>query len=258
MKRHILIRFDDICPTMDRSQWEAAESILKKYDIKPLLGVIPDCKDPVLMIDEARDDFWEWLKEKQSEGYTIAMHGCCHSYTSGHRGMINSGFESEFAGLPYETQYELICRGRDILKKNGIETDIFFAPSHSYDKNTLKALCAAGFGYMSDGMSGKAYMYKELLCLPCRSFGVPKIRSRGYYTAVFHAHEWSRPDKAAEKLRLQQLCEKYGDAGICTFDEYKEQPPGNYALQRVSEIAYVFYQRHIRPVLSKVKRKIIF
>ena len=58
-KKKILIRFDDICPTMDYKQWNKAVEVLDKYHIKPLIGVIPDCKDPELSIESPREDFWE-------------------------------------------------------------------------------------------------------------------------------------------------------------------------------------------------------
>ena len=45
MSREILIRFDDICPTMNYGQWIKAKEIIDKFDIKPLLGVIPKCED---------------------------------------------------------------------------------------------------------------------------------------------------------------------------------------------------------------------
>ena len=62
MKRKILIRFDDICSTMDYSQWKRADEILRKYGVKPLLGIIPECKDPDLQIEPEHEDFWEWIK----------------------------------------------------------------------------------------------------------------------------------------------------------------------------------------------------
>lgn len=55
--RKILVRFDDICPTMDWSQWNRAMKILKLYHVKPLIGVIPDCQDPDLLIDPPQRDF---------------------------------------------------------------------------------------------------------------------------------------------------------------------------------------------------------
>ena len=254
MKKHILLRFDDICPTMDREQWSIAEQTLRKYNIKPLLGVIPDCMDPDLKIDSKQTDFWEWLKELQQDGYALAMHGYNHLYRTQTRGMVNEGYKSEFAGLSYEEQYNMIIAGKELLHSHGIDTDIFFAPAHSYDKTTLKALSDAGFRYMSDGRSNKAYCFEQLICLPCKSFGVPRMFFGNYYTAVFHAHEWVRPDKATGKTALIRLCEKYAESEICSFEEYKEQPVGSYPIQRFSEIVNVFYYRYFRPVLSKIKR----
>lgn len=71
----ILIRFDDICPTMNYEQFNKAMSILDENNIKPLIGVIPDCKDPDLMIDRFHEDFWQWLHLLENKGYKIAMHG---------------------------------------------------------------------------------------------------------------------------------------------------------------------------------------
>ena len=76
-----------------------------------------------------------------------------HIFISQHKGMVNNRVGSEFAGLSYEKQLEKILAGQKILKEHGIETDVFFAPAHSYDLNTLRALKKAGFKYISDGKS---------------------------------------------------------------------------------------------------------
>ena len=55
MERMIVVRFDDICPTMNYEQFMRADEILREYNIKPLLGVIPKCKDPELQIDDYHD-----------------------------------------------------------------------------------------------------------------------------------------------------------------------------------------------------------
>jgi len=47
---------------------------------------------------------------------------------------------SEFAGLKLEEQKEKIKKGLSIMKENGVEPGYFFAPSHTYDSNTLNAL----------------------------------------------------------------------------------------------------------------------
>ena len=40
--KYFFVRFDDICPTMDWEQFGRAAELMDKYDIKPLIGVIPE------------------------------------------------------------------------------------------------------------------------------------------------------------------------------------------------------------------------
>lgn len=86
----ILVRFDDICPTMDFAQFKRATDLLDKYEVKPLIGVIPDCKDPDLDIEKPHEDFWEFVKGLQAKGYTIAMHGYQHVFNSDHKGIVTN------------------------------------------------------------------------------------------------------------------------------------------------------------------------
>lgn len=248
MSRYILIRFDDICPTMNWKEWKRALQVLDHYNIRPLLGVIPDCQDPELMIDAPRTDFWEYIKELQNKGYAIAMHGYTHKYDTTTHGIVNNTPHSEFAGHSYETQYEKIHKGKEILSTHGIFTDIFFAPAHSYDENTLRALAANGFKYVSDGKSSKPFMRHGVLCIPCRSSGCPEVKRSGYYTAVFHAQEWMRPDKAYGYNQLKQICELYSDE-IVTFSDYAKCKAGKPLFQSIDEHLYLIYEYKIKVFL---------
>ena len=111
-KLNILIRFDDICPTMDYSQFKKATDLLDKYNVHPLIGVIPECQDEELLIEEYHSDFWNYIKELEKKGYKIAMHGFNHVYDTKTRGNINCGFKSEFAGHSFIKQYEKIKKGK--------------------------------------------------------------------------------------------------------------------------------------------------
>lgn len=256
MARQILIRFDDICPTMDYTQWGRAMEILERYNVRPLLGVIPDCQDPDLMIEPAHTDFWDYMRSLQSKGFTLAMHGVHHKYDRKQRGIVNLGENTEFAGHPYSVQYEKIHKGKELLLEHGIQTDIFFAPAHSYDEVTLRALAENGFRYVSDGKSLKPFWHSGVICIPCRSNGVGKMERAGYYTAVFHAHEWSRPDKAYAYQQLQELCSNYSDE-IVDFATYVQQPLGNSQVQILCEKANVFWNRRCKPVLRPIKKKLL-
>lgn len=249
----ILIRFDDVCPTMDWIQWQRAVEILNKYKVKPLLGIVPECKDPILHINPTRVDFWEYIKTLEKQGWTLAMHGYQHNYDKVSKGLITPRGNTEFAGHPYSVQYEKIKHGKAILESHGIFTDIFFAPSHSYDDNTLKALSANGFKYISDGKTTKPILRYGIICLPCRSSGMPKIKTGSkYYTAVFHAHEWTRPDKAADFQYLSGLCAAHTKE-ITDFNTYKQQLRGNLFLQRILEKIYMVWEYNCKPILSKLK-----
>ena len=249
--RKILIRLDDICPTMDYEQLNIAIEKMDKYSIKPLIGVIPDCRDNDLLLESEHPDFWEYIKSLRDKGYTIAMHGVNHELNSMHKGIVNNRIGSEFSGVPLEEQIRKIELGKNILKSHGIETDIFFAPAHSYDKNTIKALAACGFKYMSDGKSKKPYKKDGVICIPCRFNGCPTIRKTGYYTAVFHAHEWVRIEKKYDYHSFCDLIEKYHD-DIVSFDDYSRRKCGNTYFQHLDEYVFILWIFKVKPMLSKM------
>ena len=251
VERKILVRCDDICPTMDFVRFEQAKEVFREKGIKPLLGVIPDCRDKDLEIDSAHEDFWEYVLKLQQEGYALAMHGCQHVFDTNVRGSVNLGFKSEFAGHSLEEQTEKIRAGKEILRQHGIETEIFFAPAHSYDDNTLRALAANGFKYMSDGWSLRPYRRHGIICLPCRTGGIPKIKKRGYYTVVLHAHEWNNPAKADAFDRFKILCGVYEDDFV-SFEEYASVKCGITFIQQFEEYVAVLWRRHIFPAALKV------
>ena len=40
------IRLDDACPQMNAEKWARIERILDKYKVRPIVGVIPENRDP--------------------------------------------------------------------------------------------------------------------------------------------------------------------------------------------------------------------
>lgn len=249
MKR-ILLRIDDICPTMNFHQFQIAMGMMDRYNVKPLLGVVPDCQDPDLQIEPVHADFWDFVKALQDKGYTIAMHGYIHRFDNHARGIVVQRWDSEFAGHPYEVQLEKIRKGKEVLESHGIHTDIFFAPGHSYDENTLRALAACGFKYMSDGLSSKPYSWHGITCIPARSAGMPRLSNGTNHTAVFHVHEWVREDKKYCYRQFVNLLEQHHKE-ILSWDNYINMPIGNLFFQRNVEKTHIFFNRHIKPLLSK-------
>ena len=139
MKKY-LIRLDDACPTMDIARWQRMESILDKYGIRPMVGIIPANADSKQMIDKEDDLFWEKAFAWQSKGWAIALHGYDHCYISSDAGINPLWNRSEFAGISLQQQKQKISDGVTILKSHGLNPKYFFAPSHTFDENTLQAL----------------------------------------------------------------------------------------------------------------------
>ena len=253
-RRNILLRFDDICPTMSWSQWYKAKSLMDKAGVVALLGVVPDCQDPALEIDVAKKGFWDYIKDLKTKGFTIAMHGYQHVFDLEANGLVTKNKISEFAGLPYDIQLEKIKKGKQILNSHGIDTDVFFAPAHSYDDNTLRALASCGFHYVSDGLSSKPYVRHGIKMLPCRSGGIPSITGKnGYLTAVVHAHEWLRKEKAIESSRFEQLLSN-NSTDIVSFDDFKNWQSSNCFIQRLTELAYMYVKRTKMSLITLLRR----
>ena len=76
----ILIRFDDIAENMNWRLMDKCEQLLDKYNIKPIIGVIPNNKDSVLKSFPKKENFWEIIRKWQLKGWEISMHGYNHLY----------------------------------------------------------------------------------------------------------------------------------------------------------------------------------
>jgi predicted deacetylase len=138
---HYIIRLDDACSNYDLKKWARMEELMDKYHIRPLVGVIPCCKDPMLIGYPYDPKFWDRVSKWVEKGWQVAMHGYDHVCTVKAGGSINPvNMRSEFATLPLETQEIKVKEGIAIMRSNGLEPNVFFAPSHTFDENTLLAL----------------------------------------------------------------------------------------------------------------------
>ena len=135
-----LIRLDDASDHMNTERWDRIERMLDENGVKPLVGIIPVNRDPMLLEFAEDPGFWEKARHWQEKGWRIALHGFEHLYTSNCAGINPVHDRSEFAGHPLEKQRQMIRDGVRILKERGLEPTAFFAPSHTFDKNTLEAL----------------------------------------------------------------------------------------------------------------------
>jgi predicted deacetylase len=153
MSARFLIRFDDICPTLNWKVWQEIERILIEEDVKPILAVIPDNQDPQLLEDSPDEHFWDRVRAWQARGWTIGLHGYRHQYVTQDSGIMGVNKFSEFAGLPLEEQRAKLEKAVEIFAHEGVHPDVWVAPAHSFDANTVRALVSVGINTISDGSS---------------------------------------------------------------------------------------------------------
>lgn len=242
--RYISFRMDDICPQMDMAKFLEYKKLFDKYGIKPLLAIVPDNQDDFLKINDDYPCFWTMMRELQEDGWDIAQHGYQHIYCSNVKGIFSDRKLSEFAGLSYENQVDKIRKGKEILEQNGIITDIFVAPGHSFDVTTLRALKDCGFKYVSDGRSLHPYMYFGLKFIPCR-FGIP-FNFPGLNTWCIHANTSTIKDFNRIKKNLQN---KYA----CDYQVVKKTPCFPTSLSKMEEMLDKLTVRYFFNPLIRLK-----
>lgn len=203
--RKYLIRLDDACPTMDRDKWQRMEALLTKYCIRPMVGVIPENADQNLMVSSNDELFWDKVARWEKIGWTIALHGFDHCYITSDSGINPLWKRSEFAGTSLEVQVQKVRRGVEIFQSHGIFPRFFFAPSHTFDENTLKALLAASdIRIISDTVATRPYRKGEFVFVPqfggyCRNMPIP-----GIYTFCYHPNEMTDEDFAKLDMFLEK------------------------------------------------------
>ena len=189
MNNRYLIRLDDACPTMDHAKWQRIFDILDRYGVRPMVGIIPHNEDPKQDIDVPDEEFWNKAKLWQQKGYAIALHGYNHCYISneGLKGLNPLWKRSEFAGVPYDVQKQKILDGFEILSGHGVKPEYFFAPSHTFDENTLKALKGCtDIRIISDTIATKPYKKGDFVFLPQLGGHCTEMKINGIWTFCLH------------------------------------------------------------------------
>lgn len=189
MSHHYLLRLDDACPYMDSQKWQRMESMLDKHGVKPLVGIIPANADRGTMVEPEDNCFWEKVREWEKKGWCMALHGYDHVYRSndGMKGLNPMWRRSEFAGVSLEVQREKIRKGVAVFREKGIEPKCFFAPSHTFDNNTLEALrLESNIRIVSDTIGRWPYRQHGFLFVPQIAGHCMKMPLSGIYTFCYH------------------------------------------------------------------------
>lgn len=214
----IAVRMDDITPDMNWDNFRFFQKLFEEVGIKPLLGIVPDNRDKNLHKEEPHQDFYEVMRNLRKQGYVLSMHGCHHIYSTKKGGIFPLNNFSEFAGVSYTEQKKMLEEGKRSLEENGIVTDIFMAPAHSYDKNTLRALKELGFTRITDGFGKRPYTYKGMTFYPI-SFQLSRSlkQKSGYTTMVLHANTITEKDKE----RYSKIFREH-EKDMISYSEYLE------------------------------------
>lgn len=171
-----LIRLDDASDHMNIANWDRIEQMLDANGIKPLVGVIPNNRDPMLLEFAEDPGFWAKASAWQVKGWRIALHGYDHVCSSNCAGMNPVHNRSEFAGLSLEEQRRKIRDGLENLHAHGLKPDVFFAPSHTFDENTLEALrLESDIRMISDTVANNCYCRNGFTFIPQQAGRVRKL-----------------------------------------------------------------------------------
>ncbi len=201
-KGKYLLRIDDVAPNMNWKIYFKVKKLFFKYNIKPILGIIPNNKDPELKkFPTCKNNFFKEMQNVKDQGWSIAMHGYEHLYHNNKlKDFLSMRVKSEFVGKNYDEQNLKIKKGIEILKKKKLNTNIFFAPNHSFDSLTLKSLKANNFKYIIDGYGFAPFKSDGLIFIP-QMFNRPIKFPFGLHTSVYHFNTFTNSDF----LRLEKF-----------------------------------------------------
>jgi predicted deacetylase len=200
-----LLRFDDLCPTMDWPAWNAIEAMLIEHQVKPLLAVVPDNRDPYLEVAPEAADFWERVRGWQARGWAIGLHGYQHTYVNREAGILGLNPFSEFAGRPFQQQHEMLSKGLELFAREKVRAEAWIAPAHSFDGLTILALKDLGLPVISDGLAFSPFQDANGVTWVPQQFAKMRALPWGVWTFCYHINGITPEGLSTFRRSLQQL-----------------------------------------------------
>ncbi len=206
-KARYLLRFDDLCPTMSRGGWLRFHALICRHRLKPILGIVPDNQDIDLLLEPPHEEFWQWMRELACGGASVGLHGLHHLNSHLGKSLIPLHQHTEFAGAALIEQISKIQRGMGVLRSYGLDPNIWVAPRHGFDRNTLQALLKVGLTRLSDGLASRPFLQEGIVWLP-QQLWAPVRKGTGLWTLCIHSntctdHQFSTIAKFIEGHRQQ-------------------------------------------------------
>ena len=237
----ILIRFDDVAENMNWDLMKKSELLFEKHGIKPVLGVIPNNKDSELLSYPKEENFWDQVRNWKDKGWEIAMHGSTHVYDKDtkNKDYFGYGGRSEFCGHSLEVQMQKVKDGLKKFDSEKIKIRSFYAPNHTYDKNTFAALKNSGINEIIDGYGLIPYTENNMKFIPqlfYKLFALPF----GIQATQIHLNYWKQKDfDNFEKFILNNLNK------IITYDQ---------ALKKINNNLFYKFINLLTKIILKIKR----
>ena len=236
-----LIRLDDASENMNTANWDRMEQLLDEHGIKPLVGVIPENRDPMLTEQFPKDPaFWQKANAWQEKGWRIALHGYEHVYSTNCGGINPVHSKSEFAGHSLEAQRTKIRNGLAALHAHGLKPDVFFAPRHTFDENTLEALrLESDIRMISDTVANDTYCRGGFTFIPQQAGRVRDLPFK-ITTICLHPNFATAPEFEEIRAFFQSHAGEFLDPNTISATKRKRS-----LLDRGYELAY-FLKRKLR------------
>jgi hypothetical protein len=243
-----LLRFDDICPTMNWKVWSAIEAALVERNLKPMLAVVPDNQDPFLKVDAPVEDFWERVRAWQTRGWTIALHGYEHKYVTCYPGVVTPRKKSEFAGVPASEQEGKLRRGVEIFDRHGVTSRLWIAPSNSFDTSTVALLPKFGISMICDGHFRFPFLcQRNMFWVPQQLFDF-RPAPAGVWTVCYHHNQWTSSDLR----KFRDDLDNYGPQ-ISSLEEVAQE----WAGRRSWWSSFVCFSPRLSPFLTRCQLKLV-
>jgi len=148
-KPYVILKLDDLWCEQEvvHKGWQQVVDFLNEENVKGTIGIVGNS------LEKEDEAYFNWIKEREQEGYEIWHHGFCHCRQK--EGNIEI---REYRGKNYEEQLESLKNTQKLAKeKLDITLHSFGAPYNSTDEFTAQAL--------EEMPDIKVWMYKETKAL---------------------------------------------------------------------------------------------